>query len=66
LKERGIANGGMNVPQRVCSDREVEWLCYGASLAMTLQRLAHITGDYEKVRAEAEALGLSKPLSPAP
>jgi hypothetical protein len=66
LKGRGISNGGMNVPRWVRTDREVKWLCHGVSLAFTLQRLAHLTGEYDTAREEAERLGLLTPPSGPP
>jgi len=66
LKGRGIGNGGMNVPRWVSTDQEMRWLCYGTSLAFTLQRLAHQIGAYDHACQEADLRELLRPCQPSP
>jgi Transposase DDE domain len=65
LKGRGIGNRGMNVPRWVSTDNEMAWLCYATSLAFTLIRLVHETGEYARAHEEAAARDLLTPSQPS-
>jgi hypothetical protein len=49
---------GQRHPRSANSDRRMEWLVGGALFGMTLRRLAHETGEYQRALDEARSLGL--------
>ncbi len=58
LKGMGIGLKGQSVARWVSTDQQMRWLLGGTLLGFTLRRLAHETGVYKEVHAEAEAKGL--------
>lgn len=61
LKLRGIGLRGQRHPRWVSTDRQMDWLIGGSLLGMTLRRVAHETGTFERCLAEANDRFLLKP-----